>query len=241
MKKTDRNQTRLNFETRSSTKPPQVSLVALKQRASSQGTTSLQSALLAMQNSLKLIDGKIGILNLRMDNMSTKLNKYVAQFQTAEQRILVTEDDANGIRSKCLNMEKVLVVSQAHNEDLEACSSWNNLRITEVSESTNTGGMESFVETMLTTIFGSKNLSHSLVVEQAHRSLIARPLIGAPLHPIIAKLLNYQDRDTVSRLAYEKSEISYQGNQVAVYPTFTVAVQAAWRESLQAKTQLQKN
>ena len=91
------------------------------------------------------------------------------------------------------------------------------MRILGVPEPTNTGRMEEYVEKFLIT------LSKVLVVTRAHRSLGTRPPPGSPSRPIVAKLLNYRDRDAVLRLARESGSITYEGN--SIYSDFTLQVQ----------------
>lgn len=87
--------------------------------------------------------------------------------------------------------------------------------------------MEHYIETLLKDVFGSEHLSSMFVVERAHRSLAPRPIPGALPRPIIARLLNYRDRDAILQLAREKGPINHQGNNPSFFPDFTVAVQAA--------------
>ncbi|KAJ1090649.1 hypothetical protein NDU88_003779 [Pleurodeles waltl] len=65
-----------------------------------------------------------------------------------------------------------------------------------------------------------------------------RPPPGETLHPIIARLLNYCDRDVVLCLARKKAEIKHHSNSVAFHPDFTMVVQAARRELILVKKKL---
>lgn len=127
-------------------------------------------------------------------------------------------------------MEKVLALIQAKNEDLEARSRRNNLRITGLPESTNMGQCKTYIENLIKEIIGHENLSSLFIIEWAHRSLVAKPIPGATPRPIIARVLNYRDRDNILRMAREKGTINFQGNSISFFPDFTVAVQAARRE-----------
>lgn len=79
-----------------------------------------------------------------------------------------------------------------------------------------------------------------MIVERAHRSLGPRPIPGAQSRPIIAKLLNYADRDAILREARQRSPIVHQGNTLLFFPDHTPAVQAARREFTPTKRILQK-
>ncbi|KAJ1085067.1 hypothetical protein NDU88_005200 [Pleurodeles waltl] len=56
---------------------------------------------------------------------------------------------------------------------------------------------------------------------------------------MIARVLNYRDRDVVLRLAREKGVIQYQRNATAFFPDFTLALQQARKEFALAKKKLQ--
>lgn len=149
------------------------------------------------------------------------------------------DDSAATDKQQLIKMDKVLELIWAKNEDLEAHSRRGNIGITGLSESTNTARMEDYVETLLRDLFGNV-LSSVFIVESVHRSLGPRLPLGAPAHPIIAKLLNCRDCDAVLRAAREMGEVWHQGNLLSLYPDFTLAVQATRREFLQAKRLHQK-
>ncbi|KAJ1115702.1 hypothetical protein NDU88_003924 [Pleurodeles waltl] len=131
-------------------------------------------------------------------------------------------------------MERVLDVIRAKNEDLEAQSRQNNLRLIGLPESTDIGRMEDFVEEMLSDLFPGQ-LSRLLVVERAHRSLGPQPPPGAPPRPVIIRLLNYQDRDTILQLARERRPVIYKNTELNFFPDYTPGVHAAHRAFLLVK------
>ncbi|KAJ1092644.1 hypothetical protein NDU88_005754 [Pleurodeles waltl] len=96
------------------------------------------------------------------------------------------------------------------------------------------GRMEDFVESMLSDLFAGE-LSRLLVVERAHRYLGPRPPPGTPPHPIVARLLNYRDRDTILRLARERKPVIYKNSELSFFPDYTPGVQAARRAFLPTK------
>lgn len=131
-------------------------------------------------------------------------------------------------------MEKVPEV-KAKNEDLEARSRRNNIRITRIPETTAMGKVEDFVETLLRDIFGS-SLLMLFIVERTHWSLAPKPPVGGTPRPILARILNYRDRDTILRVAREMGQITHQGSQISsFFPDFTPAVQSARREFVPTK------
>lgn len=212
MGKTERGQPRLTFEPRRAGRNADQTASDSEEDTPTDKLINIDKTLLAVQASLLAINGKIDKLNLRMDHMSSKLDKQAQRLGEAETRIADTEEGLQAVADKAASMEKVLAVIQARNEDLEARSRRNNVRITGLPESTNTGRLETYVEDLLRDIFGAENFSSVLIVERAHRSLAARPAPGMTPRPIVARLLNYRDRDTTLRLAREKGVITHQGN-----------------------------
>ncbi|KAJ1189250.1 hypothetical protein NDU88_006000 [Pleurodeles waltl] len=172
-----------------------------------------------------------------MSHLRAKLVKHEKCITVAEQCISTAEDYIQTATTKCLYMEKVLAVIQAKNEDLDARSRCNNLRIIGLPESTNTGRLEDYMESMLKELLGSEQLSTVMIMRRAHRSLAARRLHGNALSQIMAKPLNYSDWGTILCLAMEKQTTQYQSYTVAVavYPDFTAAVQF-----IQVKIKLQE-
>ena len=95
--------------------------------------------------------------------------------------------------------------------------------------------MELFVEQLLVQLFGSDSFSEILVVERVHRSLAEKPRPGQPPRPIIARILNYRNRDKVLQLNRENPNLEYEGSHVSFYPDFTQAVQDARRAFVEVK------
>lgn len=239
MGKPDRQQPKLTFEAKRNPRGTNTHLDTDLELESTANKT-MEKVLQAIQKSLQDINGKLDTLTHRVDNISTKLDKQGEQLDEAEERITAVEDEAHTTMRKCEDMDKLLEVIKNRAEDLEPRSRRNNVRIAGVPESTNTGKMEIYVETMLKDIFGAESFSTVLIVERAHRSLAPKPPPGATPRPIIARVLNYRDRDSILRMAREKQTINYQGNNLAFYPDFTLTVQNARKEFNPAKQKLRE-
>lgn len=207
---------------------------------SSATAPELKDILLAMQTSLTSIESKMDAMTARLDGLSHKVDAHESRIAEQERRTSDLEDTAATADTRVREMERVLKTLAAKNEDLESRSRRNNLRILGVPETTATGKMEDYVERLLTTLFGREPFSSVFIVERAHRALAARPVPGAPPRPIIAKLLNYRDRDTALRLAREKGTLRYEDKILSIYPDFTMVIQEQRRKFLQAKKQLQQ-
>ncbi|KAJ1189349.1 hypothetical protein NDU88_006097 [Pleurodeles waltl] len=125
-------------------------------------------------------------------------------------------------------------------DDLESRSRRNNLRIVGIAESTSIANMENFIKSLLIQLLGRDTFSAFFVVERAHRSLPARPLPGAPPRPVIARLLNYRDRDAALRRARELKTLRYECMTLSLYSDFILQVQEVRKQFLPAKKQLRE-
>lgn len=201
-------------------------------------SSELKQMMQEMRQGFTTIAEKMDDMSMRMDAFVHKLEGHEERLNEAEQRISNTEDRTTQLQSQVAHMDKLLKVIASKNEDLEARSRRNNICVIGIPESTNTGKMEDFVEKLLTATIGADALSSQFIVERAHRSLAPRPPPGAAPRPIIARLLNYRDRDAALRIAREKRQLQFEGLQFTLYPDFTAIVQEERRKFLPAKQKL---
>lgn len=204
----------------------------------------IKSLLLAMekgiQTSINSLGAKIDALTYRMDRMGERLDKQAERTDMAERRITEVEEAQTAMDANAKQLDNLMRTLRDKTEDLEARSRRSNLRIIGLPESTQTGNMERYVEKLLTDLLGAETFSNVFIVERAHRSLGPRPRPGAPPRPIIAKLLNYRDRDAALRVARERQVLSFEGSTLSLYPDFTAQVQEARRHFVPMKRQLKE-
>lgn len=191
-----------------------------------------------MRSGFKSLDSRFDTLEKRMDMMGAKLQTHDRRLDLAESRISDTEDGASKALKRLEWAEHILKEVEIKSEDLEARGRRNNIRFLGVPESTNTGKLDLFIENLLSEMFGRESFTQGFVVERAHRSLGPRPAPGLSPRPIIARLLNFRDRDTALRLAREKGDIIWQGSKLSLFPDFTVMVQDARRKFSDVKVTL---
>lgn len=199
----------------------------------------LKSIEKGLQGGISSLGAKIDALSYRMDRMGERLDKQAERLDMSKRRITEVEESQTILDTSHKQLGKVMQLLQDKTEDLEARSRRCNLRITGLPE-TSTGKMEPFVEKLIVELLGAETLSNMFVVERAHRSLGPRPKPGAPPRPIIAKLLNYRDRDAALRVAREKQHLTYEGASISLYPDFTAKVQEARRQFSPLKKQLRE-
>uniref|UniRef100_H2ZVN2 L1 transposable element RRM domain-containing protein n=1 Tax=Latimeria chalumnae TaxID=7897 RepID=H2ZVN2_LATCH len=104
-------------------------------------------------------------------------------------------------------------------QDLENRSRRNNIRVIGVPEGVEGNGVSG--PTMLLSILQDCLLlgeSDPIEVEQAHRTLGPRPAPDQRPRPIIARLLRFQDRERILRLAREAGELYWRGGKIMIFP-----------------------
>lgn len=194
----------------------------------------MRTILREVRSGFQTINTKLDTLSAQMESVKTQVATYEHCLDVLKNRESDCHDFQVETKKQLTQMDKLLLAISAKNEDLEARSRRNNIRITGVPESTAIDKMETFATVLLTNLF-APHLSPGFAVERAHRTLGPRPQPGATPRPILVRILNYQDRVVVLRQARIMGTTSYQGNKLAFYPDFTPAVQAARKEFMSAK------
>ncbi|KAJ1088931.1 hypothetical protein NDU88_002085 [Pleurodeles waltl] len=109
-------------------------------------------------------------------------------------------------------------------EDAEGRFRRNNICVIGLPEGKEGRDATQYVEDWLRALTMVK-LSIHFTIERAHRIHGRRPPPGAPPHPLIAKAVNYRDRDTLLQVVREKDPIVVNNTCVSLYPDYTLAVQ----------------
>ncbi|KAJ1092278.1 hypothetical protein NDU88_005389 [Pleurodeles waltl] len=76
------------------------------------------------------------------------------------------------------------------------------------------------------------------VVERAHRASVAPHRPGAPPRAIIARLLNYKDRDCVLRAGRMSERAVFENCKISIYPDYTNKVQTSRKGFMEVKAKL---
>ncbi|KAJ1109001.1 hypothetical protein NDU88_006371 [Pleurodeles waltl] len=234
MGKADKRQAKLTFAGGGQQSDPPTSQPGDAEIEEENSEMSVRSMFLELKTSLAGIDAKLDHVTERLDRIRARVDDHDARFEVLESRTSEMEDAHRGDREQIAQMERLLEVIRNKNEGLEARSRRNNICIVGLLEATDMGRMEDFVESMLQELFAGE-LSRMLVIERAHRSLGPRPPPGTPPRPIIARLLNYRDRDAVLHLARERRPLVYKNSEINFFPDYTPGVQAQRRAFLPSK------
>lgn len=157
MGKTDPTQSKIPFATKRNLRGADAPQTSEEQRFTATETAAqeddLRSILLEVRSSLKTIDIKIDALQSGLDSVKQKVVVHENRLDIQENRDSDTQDAHTETRSQILGMEKVLEAIKNKNEDLEARSRRNNLRILGLPESTAITKMEPYTDNLLKELF----------------------------------------------------------------------------------------
>ncbi|KAJ1163815.1 hypothetical protein NDU88_004267 [Pleurodeles waltl] len=118
-------------------------------------TTDVADAIMAeLQAGFQVIHTRFNTLGARLDRMDERLDRHATCLEGAE-CCLSEVEDGSADALKCLEtVELMLKTVVDRNGDLEANSRWNNICISGFAETTNMGPSDTFVEKLLTGLFG---------------------------------------------------------------------------------------
>lgn len=136
--------------------------------------------------------------------------------------------------SQLEDMQRKITALQERIDGAEGRSRRNNVRILRIPEKSEGNNATGFVEQWLRTHVTTEGLTDHFSVERAHRLPPRPPAPGRPPRPLIARILDYKDRDTILRMARDKAPILFENRTVSLYPDFTLAVQKHVLRSLRS-------
>ena len=87
-------------------------------------------------------------------------------------------------------------------------------------------------------IVQSKDLSNHFVIERAHRALMPPPSAGVPPRAIIARILNYKDRNIILKAARDRNALQYENCTITIYQDYTHKVQEKRKTFVEVKKKL---
>lgn len=161
---------------------------------------------------------KTDISLLRQD-----LSKVRDRVTETEARISTVEDILHPLQHTTEDMQRQIQQLHSHQDDLENRSHRCNLRFIGLPERIEGKDPAEYLENLLIITYGREAFSVVFAVERAHRIPAKPPPTGAPPRTLIAKFLNFKDRDKIMRLTREKGNIRLEN--VAVYLDFSIEVQ----------------
>ena len=183
--------------------------------------------LAAIQASRLALEGQIGGLQTEVSLVRQDLRNVVDRVTETEDRVSSLENNVKDLQATVQSLSTKTGVLEYRAEEAESRARRNNIRLIGFPEGAEGGNCESFLEVWLKTWVPMESLSPCFPIERAHRALARKPPPGAPPRPIIARVLNYKDRDTVLRKARELGTIHYENQKIMLFPDYTPQVQKA--------------
>lgn len=152
----------------------------------------------------KIEEVKIDVSLIQQD-LSTLRDRVVE----TETRIGIAEDILHPLQHTTDEVRRQLQQLSAKQDDMENRLRRGNLRFIGLPKTAEGNDSASFLDNFLISNFGRAAFSVMFVVERAHRIPARPPPQGAPLCTLIAKFLNFRDRDKILRLTREKGNIPH--------------------------------
>ncbi len=160
---------------------------------------SIHSSLSSIQNSLSTLGDQVNLL---------------------EQRVSANEDNVQVCVTRIQQLEKDNSYLIDKVDNLENRSRRYNLRFVGVQESSEGNDITGFMSRLIPQLLGQDNFPTLPIIEWAHRSPTVHQSGRASLRPVMVKLLNFQDKLKILRIAREK-KLEYNGTRVYIYPDFS--------------------
>ncbi|KAL1265745.1 hypothetical protein QQF64_003772 [Cirrhinus molitorella] len=165
-------------------------------------------------------DAKSDSIHSSLSSISISLSTLGDQVNLLEQRVSANEDNVQACvtRVQTLDKENSYLIDKV--DELENRSRRNNLRFVGVKESSEGNDIAGFMSRLIPLILGQDNFSTPPIIEWAYRSPTERQSGRASSRPVMVKLLNFQDKLKILRIAREK-KLEYNGTRIYIYPDFS--------------------
>ena len=202
------------------------------------GADKFAEILEAIQASRSALEGQIGGIQTEVSLVRQDLRNVVDRVTETEGRVSELEETVKELKTSVSQLEAKAGALEYRAEDAENRARRSNLRFIGFPEGAEGALTEQFLEDWVRQWVPADRLSTCFVLERAHRSMARRPPTGAPPRPIIAKILNYKDRDAILRQARELGSIAYENSKILIFPDYTLQVQKARRNFETVKSKL---
>ncbi|RXN33844.1 LINE-1 type transposase domain-containing 1 [Labeo rohita] len=167
------------------------------------------------------IDSKTADLQTSIENLHSTVSSLLGRVMEAEQHIGDTEDEVRRIDGliKVVRQENETLKDKV--DYLENYSRRSNIRVVGMKEGSEGSDPVKFFSEWLPNVLGAQHFSEQLEIERAHRTLYPVPNPDKPPRPILVRLLRYQDREKILRLARQKGEITMDGRSISIFPNMS--------------------
>ena len=190
------------------------------------------SSTLDPTDKLDAILAALAKLDTKVDSMASEFNllradqrKMADRVKKVETEVAMLSPQAKDTQAQVLELHRRVDFLEFRAEDAEGRARRNNIRLVGLPEAVGGTGLAEYLENWLRAEVAKEGLSAHFVVERAHR-IPARPLRpGLPPRPVLARLLNFRDRDLILQSARKIQHLEVENSKVMIFPDFTAAVQ----------------
>lgn len=156
----------------------------------------------------------------------TKENKAtVNRVSNTEKHISALEDENNAASPKVEKLCKEIEILHNQVDDLISRSKRNNLRLINIKEGAEAGGLDDLIDKILRYILDLKEGEKPPEVDRAHRAPRPRPDPSQPPRAIFIRLLRWSDRKNILQAAGKKSSLFWEGTRFFVRQDLSARVQ----------------
>lgn len=160
-------------------------------------------------------------------------------------KISALEDSQNDVTDRLAELETRCASLASDNIKLKAAvdnqenrSRRQNLRIVGLPEGEEGNNPTAFMGPFLRELLGEGALTTTPVVDRAHRTFVAKPPPGQPPRAMLVRLHYYQTKERILRAFRERSQLSYHGKRIHIFPDYSAALARRRAEFKVVKAQL---
>lgn len=184
-------------------------------------TSSISQDISNINAALSKISSEMeGLAEIRRTTASTeaKVSILVSRLDEMERRVEYLETVEKGWQANPPASKKDVDSIWEKLEDMENRTRRNNVRFIGFPEEVEGRDVIKFVEDIIPELLG---IDGKLEIERAHRVPTQSALSGGRPRPILAKFLRSSDRDMVLRAARTKGKVSWDNNNIMLFPDYS--------------------
>ena len=192
----------------------------------------------AIQDTKTTLETKIDTVALDLGILRADHRKLAERVTELESGSLTVQPTIHQLQKEVRDMAVDVGALQRRAEEAEGRTRRNNIRFVGFPEKAEAKNSDLFLEEWLgATVLGG-NLPKFFSVERSHRTPGRPPPVGSPARPLIARFLNYRDRDLILQLFRTKGPFKFGNANISAYPDYTLEVQKKRATFMAVKKQL---
>ena len=201
-------------------------------------TTQFEKILAAIQDTKNTLEAKIDNVALDVGLLRADHKKLAERVKVIEETNKMAHPEIQTLRQDVTRITNDVENLHKRAEEAEGRARRNNVRFIGFREKTESQAADLFLENwLITNVFANKP-PKCFSIERAHRTPGRPPPPEVPARPIIARFLNYRDRDLILQIFRTRGPFMHENNKISAYPDVTTEVQRHRTSFLKIKNQL---